>query len=620
MRYLFAVIVVVLTACNTGPEGAALPKNLVLGGLSGSLSLQLNPYTAWKITPQSGWLEVNPAQGVGAQTVEVRVNVNQLASEADGNQYTGTLEVSGDVSGVVDVRLPLVRVMGHVVETPASAAAAPLGSLALRDALPKATPKEILVKYRQDLRSVYLPAGAKVLASDSASRVTKLSAQDPQSLLKRLQLDPSVEWAEPNGQVSAQGEPTDQFYPRQWHLRTTGARFNYLQTYPNAVTVAVIDTGVRYDHPDLAGRLITAGQGAYDFVQRDTDPTDPGDSASPRGGSHGTHVTGLIVANAGTFTAPCADCSDSGVVGTAYNAPVKVLPLRVLEEGGNGTFEDVALAVRYAAGLAVTVDGQTLQTTPVQVINLSLGSVQFSNAMCDAVAAAVQQGVLVVAAAGNYQHISSLAGKLVYPAACPGAISVGATDLLNRATYYSQQNAEVDIAAPGGDNQQDANQDGFPDGILSTTWNYQTNVPNYTYYVGTSQATPQVAAALALIISSGKAPAASAFEVLKSNAADLGSPGRDDAYGNGLISLPTVFGWILPPGGYSVNLRGPSSRQIPVTGTAFETYLIPGIYDLLLCRDDSGNLLCDKGEPQVSRKVVIPAGSSFDLGGLSLSP
>lgn len=633
MRTLFlAILVFILAACTDlgGVQSSYVPQSVTLGGLSGSLKLSANPYAAWKITTEASWLEVSPSQGIGPQTVQLRVKSAQLAAEqTDNNQYSAELTVSGDLKGTISVYLPLVRVTGHIVERASLAQQAPLPSAPLRQSVSQASPQSVLVKYRAG-SAFKLPSGARVLTQDARSRISKLSSSNPQALLESLQRDPGVEWAELNGTVTAQGapsstvtaqgEPTDQFYSRQWHLRTTGARFNYLQSYPNPVTVAVIDTGVRYDHPDLEGRLLGTGQGAYDFVEEDSDATDPGDTASPRGGSHGTHVTGLIVANAGTFTAPCADCSDSGVVGTAYNAPVKVLPLRVLDQDGNGTFENVALAIRYAAGLPITVKGQTLQTTPVQVINLSLGSVQFSNAMCEAVDAALKQGVLVVAAAGNYQHISSLSGKLVYPGACPGAISVGATDYLNRVAYYSQQNAEVDIVAPGGDNQQDANQDGYPDGILSTTWNFQTGVPNYTYYIGTSQATPQVAAALALIISSGKATGAAAFDLLKANAADLGSAGRDDLYGNGLISLTRLFAWTLPPGGYSVNLRGPVTRQIPVSGDTFETYLIPGSYDLLLCRDDSGNLLCEPGEPQVSSRVVIPAGSSFDLGELSLNP
>lgn len=632
MRTLFLIILVfILAACSDlgGVQSSYVPQRVTLGGLSGSLSLSANPYAAWKITTEAAWLEVSPSQGIGPQTVQLRVKADQLAAEqSDNNQYTAELSVSGDLKGTITVRLPLVKVTGHIVETATAQQAPDLPTAPLRQSVAQASPQSVLVKYRVGSR-LSLPSGAKIITQDAQSRVSKLSSPNPQALLERLRLDPNVEWAELNGTVTAQGvpsrvmaqgEPGDQFYPRQWHLRTTGARFSYLQSYPNAVTVAVIDTGVRYDHPDLEGRLVEAGQGAYDFVEGDPDATDPGDTASPRGGSHGTHVTGLIAANAGTFAAPCADCSNSGVVGTAYSAPVKVLPLRVLDQDGNGTFENVALAIRYAAGLPVSLNGQTLQTTAVQIINLSLGSVQFSNAMCDAVDAAVKQGVLVVAAAGNYQHISSLAGKLVYPAACPGAISVGATDLLNRVTYYSQQNSEVDIVAPGGDNQQDANQDGYPDGILSTTWNYQTGVPNYTYYVGTSQATPQVAAALALIISSGKATPSSAFELLKASAADLGTPGRDDLYGNGLISLTKLFAWTLPPGSYSVNLRGPVTRQLPVSGNTFETYLIPGSYDLLLCRDDSGNLLCEPGEPQVRRQVVIPAGTSFDLGELSLNP
>jgi subtilisin family serine protease len=444
-------------------------------------------------------------------------------------------------------------------------------------------------------------------------------------------LDPHVEWAEVNGRVTRLGEPTDQFYPQQWYLRNTGARFTYLQTYPNPITVAVIDTGVRYDHPDLAGRLWQPGEGAYDFVgdasspadpcalpepdtPGDTDPTDPCDLQAPSGGSHGTHVTGIMVANSGTFMPACPTCTDSGIVGMAYNAPIKVLPLRVLDPGGSGTFENVALAIRYAAGIPVQKAGQTLvNPQPAQVINLSLGSRSFSHIMCEAVFDAVARGVLVVAAAGN--AFPQAPGQMFYPASCPGAISVAATDRYNRVAFYSQQNSRVDVAAPGGN----INQPGG--GILSTTWNYTTNLPNYTFYMGTSQATPQVAAALAMLLSSGRASTAGeAWNLLRANLTDLGAPGRDDAYGHGLLNLPGAFAWTLPRGDFVISFSGPSSRQIPVVNGQFQTYLLPGRYLVTACRDDSGNGLCDNGEPKVERLVQVGGRGTLDLGTIQVGP
>ncbi|KIQ55174.1 S8 family serine peptidase [Meiothermus taiwanensis] len=631
-----------LVGCAATPvTSQTIPKEVVLEGLEGSLTLPVGSNVAWKIENHSTWLSVAPEAGIGPKVVKIRA---EFAEEVPNQpEHTASLRLTGDVEAEVLVRLPLVRVVGGVADSSLAAAsvgAAPLVSQPLHRQsapVPSTAGNEILVKYRTDLRTAVLPQGSRVLSHDRISRITKLRAANPEALLQRLRLDPSVEWAEINGTVTAQGEPTDQFYPKQWHLRATGARFTYQQTYPIPITVAVVDTGVRYDHPDLAGRLWQPGEGAYDFVgdaappanpadpydpcgepapgtSGDDDPTDPCDLSGATGGSHGTHVTGLIVANSGLFAPPCPNCSASGVVGMAYNAPIKVLPLRVLDSGGSGTFEKVALAVRYAAGIPVELGGRLLQNPhPAQVINLSLGSISYSNAMCEAVADAVARGVLVVAAAGNFQSRSP--GALVYPAACPGAISVAATDMYNQVVYYSQQNGEVDIAAPGGNTAQPGG------GVLSTTWNYQTNLPNYTFYMGTSQATPQVAAALAMALSSGRASTATeAWNLIRSSATDLGAPGRDNAYGHGLLNLPAAFGWTLPRGGFLVSLSGPIARQVPVVDGRFETFLVPGRYTMVVCRDDSGNSLCDGGEPKVERQVQVSGGNTLDLGTIQVGP
>ncbi|GIW27630.1 MAG: serine protease [Meiothermus sp.] len=650
MRLYILVFLLLLVGCSDQGVLApahTLPEEVVLEGLEGSLALRVGSSVAWRVESYNTWLSATPATGLGPRTIQLRA---EFADEIQNQpEYTGSLRLSGDVHAEILVRLPLVRVVGGVVDS--SPAAASVSSSSLPSQLqrtsstptPSATGDEILVKYRTDLRAAALPEGSRVLSHDRISRLTKLQSPNPQALLERLRLDPSVEWAEINGTVTAQGEPTDQFYPQQWYLRATGARFAYQQTYTTPITVAVVDTGVRYDHPDLAGRLWQPGEGAYDFVgdalppeepnkpydpcgqpapdgPGDNDPTDPCDLSAKDKGSHGTHVTGIIVANAGTFVPVCPTCTDSGMVGLAYNAPIKVLPLRVLGSGGSGTFEDVALAVRYAAGIPVVKGGQILQNPlPVQVINLSLGALlepkDYPYLMCEAVADAVARGVLVVAAAGNYQDQAIKPGSMVYPAACPGAISVAATDMYNQVADYSQQNSEVDIAAPGGNIAQSGG------GVLSTTWNYQTNLPNYTFYMGTSQATPQVAAALAMALSSGRASTATeAWNLIRSSATDLGAPGRDDAYGYGLLNLPGAFGWTLPRGGFLVSLSGPIARRVPVVDGRFETFLVPGRYTMVACRDDSGNSLCDSGEPKMERQVQVNGGNTLDLGTILVGP
>jgi subtilisin family serine protease len=648
MRFYSLLALILLAGCSAQeawmPAPAnSIPREVVMEGLEGTLALRVGSNVAWRVETSGSWLTATPHSGVGPRVVQLKASFSsEIQNQAE---YSDSIRISGDVQATITVRLPLVKVVGAIADAglASSAGGEQLGTRGLRSEAQlspaSARPVEILVKYRSDLRTVLLPQGSRVLSQDRISRLTKLETSNPQALLDRLRLDPSVEWAEINGTVSAQGEPTDQFYPQQWYLRSTGARFAYLQTYTTPITVAVVDTGVRYDHPDLAGRLWLPGEGAYDFVgdatppqnpsdpydpcgdpapgaPGDNNPSDPCDLLSRTGGSHGTHVTGIIVAGSGTFTPPCPACSNSGIVGMAYNAPITVLPLRVLDSLGNGTFEDVALAIRYAAGLPVEKLGQLLQNPqPARIINLSLGAKlrDFPYAMCEAVADAVARGVLVVAAAGNYQNQSP--GAMVYPAACPGAISVAATDQNHQAAYYSQQNSEVDIAAPGGNISQTGG------GILSTTWNYTANQPNYTFYMGTSQATPQVAAALAMVLSSGRATnAEQAWNLLQSSLTDLGPPGRDDAYGNGLLNLPGAFGWTLPKGSFLMSFSGPSPRQVPVVNGLFETFLVPGRYQAVACRDDSGNSLCDHSEPKAEREVQVSGRNTLDLGMILVGP
>ncbi|MCS7194147.1 MAG: S8 family serine peptidase [Meiothermus sp.] len=628
MRVLWVTLLPLCAACASLGAAPSIPREVVMEGTRGSFALRVGSNVAWRLDSLDSWLSVSPSQGVGPRTVELRAHFE--GETDDQAEYLGGLLLSGDVHGSIAVRLSLVRVVGRVEEAGVPQAQG-TGGLSSREVRSQATATgrpEVLVKYRADLRQVVLPQGSRLLSHDRISRIARLQADRPEALLERLRLDPRVEWAEINGSVQVLGEPTDQYYPEQWHLRSTGARFTYLQTYSRPVTVAVVDTGVRYDHPDLSGRLWGPGEGAYDFVGDsadpnnpcgsplpggvgDPDPTDPCDQGFPSGGSHGTHVTGIIVANSGNFLPPCPTCSASGVVGMAYNAPVKVLPLRVLDTLGNGTFESVALAVRYAAGIPVERGGQVLvNPQPAQVINLSLGSTVYSNAMCEAVADAVARGVLVVAAAGNYQQ--QRPGALVYPAACPGAIAVAATDRNHRVAPYSQQNSSVSIAAPGG---------APGGGILSTTWDYTTGLPNYSFYMGTSQAAPQVAAALAMLLSSAKVQTGlEAWERLWTTATDLGPEGRDDAYGYGLLNLPGAFAWTLPKGGFALSFDGPGPRRVSAPNGFFELYLVPGQYRLKACRDDSGNGLCDPGEPVLERQLQVNGRGTFDLGTLRVGP
>lgn len=615
-----ALFLLILTACSWGER---VPSEVELGySGSGAFWLGVPHNAAWELKPvgPSSWLELTPSKGLGPAQIRVRARGDRLP-EAPLVEITYRLE--GDLKATIRFLQPQVRLTGRLVEAAAPGASG-LPGMGLRPRTLPAPTGEILVKFKPDRQ----PPGSLGLRNfDPRARVGKLRSSNP-GLLERLRANPDVEWAEPNGWVQAQGEPTDELYPQQWYLRSTGARFAYLGSFARPVTVAVVDTGVRYDHPDLAERLVLPGEGAYDFVDGDPDPTDPGDSLEPASGSHGTHVTGIVTARSGVNTLPpeCYEggqpvCSQSGTVGVAWAAPVRVLPIRVLDAKGNGTFEAAAAAIRYAAGLAVRWNGQTLQLPqPASVINLSLGSLQRSQALCDAVAEAVAQGVLVVAAAGNFQDVEP--GAPFYPASCPGALGVGATDLEYRPTFYSQQNESVALSVPGGDTR-----GGPAKGILSTAWDFTfkdasgkvVGRPGYAFYMGTSQAAPQASAALALLLSSDPTltPAA-AWQRLRTRLTDLGTPGRDNAYGYGFLSLPTALGLSLPPGTLAAILQGPSPHPLFADGDGrFSSYVLAGSYTLRVCQDDSANGLCDGGEASEDHAVRVPAQPSFEAGNLT---
>ena len=562
MRRWLLGLLLFLAGCSPPPS----TRELTLDP-SGFGALEIRSPGSWSLDPPS-WLAAYPRSGAGPATVYLHGRGEGLP---DLPELIGELRVyAGGRAARVRVRWPLVLVQG-VVEAPAPEAALP------QAAPPKPRPPEPQEKLVK-------------LADGRVLRLPK-DAPDPEGAL----------WSEENGYVWPLAKPTDPYLPLEVHLSLTGARFAGLGEYSNPVVVAVIDTGVRYDHPDLKAALLTGAEGAYDFAENDPDPTDTGGEGPA--GSHGTHVAGIVAAEANGI----------GVVGVAWPAPVKVLPLRVIGESGYGTFADVADAIRYAAGLPVERGGVVLENpSPARIINLSLGSPTPSRALCEAVADARRAGLLVVAAAGNTYSDRNL---YFYPAACEGALAVAATDLGGwrppAVAWYSVRNERVALAAPGGDLAQDANGDGHPDGILSTTWNYDENKPSYGFYMGTSQAAPQVAAAAALLLSSGRAKTPEeAADLLLQTATDLGPPGPDPDYGRGLLNLPAALGIEPPPGPLRVVFQGPTARSLAVhAGAPFSTYLPAGAYRVTVCRDDSQNGLCDAGEP-TSEQLIELKGSS----------
>jgi serine protease len=341
--------------------------------------------------------------------------------------------------------------------------------------------------------------------------------------LRRLRQMPEVLYAEPNYIARAAQQtrpgyfaPNDEFYRFQWNMRMIDAeRVWGIQKGDGSVAVAVLDTGVAYENfgpfrkaPDWGNTVFLPG---FDFVNGDDHPNDDE--------GHGTHVASTIAEEANNA---------EGVAGLAFECTI--MPVKVLDPSGEGSFFDVADGVDYAINF--TQNGQK----PVKVINMSLGGPGESRALREAITRAVAAGVTVVASSGNDD-----ASSVDFPAAFANVIAVGAVDQRKVRARYSNYGSALDLVAPGGDVRRDDDNDGFPDGIAQQTLDFdfvergRYDVFEYFLFNGTSMAAPHVSAAAALLYRQGITSPAAIQRALEQTAEDLGGSGRDDQYGHGLI-------------------------------------------------------------------------------------
>lgn len=368
------------------------------------------------------------------------------------------------------------------------------------------------------------------------------------SIIEQLNERDDVEYAQPNWIVQPHLTPNDPGYPFQWHYFDNGSGSDQSPGGVNLPTawdggtgdtqtaVAVLDTGILPNHPDVAGSgnlgqgfdMITDPTRANDGDGRDPDPTDPGDAVAQnecgpgrpaRGNSwHGTHVGGTV--GVGSTN------NGTGIAGE--NWKVTLVPVRVLGKCG-GTIADINDGIRWAAGLPVP--GVPANSTPARVINMSLGALvpcSQSPATQAAINDAVAAGALVVVSAGN--DATDAAGAM--PASCNNVMTVAASDARGHLVErYSNFGDVVDILAPGGDVQRDDNGDGQPDGVLSLTDG------GYSFANGTSMAAPHVAGVAALAFSQDPSRTAADVEnLIKTNALPRSSTECPRPCGAGLLN------------------------------------------------------------------------------------
>ena len=346
------------------------------------------------------------------------------------------------------------------------------------------------------------------------------------AMVEQYKKDPNVEIVEPNYVARIALTPNDPEYSGRgrfpgydnlWGLRKINMSSAWDQTTGNNVVVAVIDTGVDGNHPDLRANM-TSG---WDFVNNDSDPNDDN--------GHGTHVAGII-----------------GAVGNnaqkipGVNWRVKIMAVKVLDGTGSGTVDNIAKALRYAADKGAKIS------------NLSLTCPCDSQILNDAVNYEHDRGMTVVAAAGNDNR--DVSNNAI--ANANWAIAVGATDPYDNKASFSNFGPKIDVVAPGVN-------------ILSIAANISPMCKitsggyNYVCWAnGTSFSTPQVAGLAALMLS--KKPSLGNEEIrqiLRNSAKDLGQRGQDPNFGFGLIDAGKALAQVSG----SPVVVGPTTRPRPTT-------------------------------------------------------
>ncbi|KKR21795.1 MAG: peptidase S8 and S53, subtilisin, kexin, sedolisin [Parcubacteria group bacterium GW2011_GWE2_39_37] len=346
-------------------------------------------------------------------------------------------------------------------------------------------PDEIIIKYK----------------NKESLEVFKLNREDDYyQMLDKFQKDKSIEYAEPNFTFKASLIPSDTHYNDQWYLQKIKATngWNITRESPEII-IAIIDSGIQINHPDLKNNIWKNSKeidgntkdddnngflndiNGWDFVNNTPDPNPKFEPGYTNDLMHGTIIAGLIASEGNNAT---------GITGVTWKT--KLMPLKALNDKGEGTASNVIKAIDYAV------------SNGASIINLSFVGFGYSQGMDEAIKRAYDAGIIVVAAAGNESTKTegfSLASSPMYPVCLDGrpnenrVIGVAATDAMDQKTFFSSYGLKcVDISAPGVS---------MFSTVIYSPKHMLNNRPLEKYYdgywSGTSVATPIISGALALI-------------------------------------------------------------------------------------------------------------------------
>jgi serine protease len=369
-------------------------------------------------------------------------------------------------------------------------------------------PGEVVVKWRDAARGpeVARGRGLAIVAELGAPgaglpSVVSTGGRGVDAVVAELNADPAVEYAEPNYVVTLADEGSiaavsvnDPQTAGQYSLNRMRVRDAWSLSKGASNVVAVLDTGVQANHPDLSGRVLPG----YNFVSTNTNTSDDN--------GHGTWVAGIIAANTD---------DGYGIAGISWTD--KILPVKIMNSNGTGSTSNLTSGIVWSAN------------NGAHVINMSVGGFPYSQAVKDAVDYAWNKGAVLVGAAGNNGRQEDF-----YPASYGNVISVSATQVNDEFSHWSSYGPKVDVSAPGSS-------------VLTTNCT-ASSCPNrgwgsHTYISGTSFATPNVAGVVALI--KARYPSYTPSQIvnrLYSTVDDLGYAGRDDRYGRGRVNAYRALG------------------------------------------------------------------------------